>query len=288
MRLLVLGADGMLGHQLVASLRPRHEVAGTVRQPRAAYAHVAAALPTDLHDGIDVRDFAAVERVLDATRPDAVVNAVGIVKQRAESKQALDSIEVNALLPHRLALACAARGARLIHFSTDCVFDGRRGAYRESDPADADDLYGRSKRLGEVTDEGSLTLRTSIIGLELGRRASLVEWFLAQRGPIRGYTRAIWSGVTTLEMARIVEHVLLHHPRRSGLYHVAGTPVDKHALLCRLRDRLGRTLAIEPDASFECDRSLVAERFVADFGYAPRTWESMVDELAMQIGERGT
>lgn len=286
MRLLILGADGMLGHQLALSLAPRHAIVGTVRGPRADYAGCAAMLPAQLHDRIDAADFASVLGVLDSVRPDAVVNAIGIVKQRSESKHAIPSIEINALLPHRLAIACRERGARLLHLSTDCVFSGRKGHYAEDDPADAEDLYGRSKLLGEVGDPGSLTLRTSIIGLELARRKSLIEWFLAQRGTIRGYRQAIYTGFTTLEMARIVEHALLAQPERSGVYQASSEPIDKYTLLVKLRDRLGRDLAIEPDDEFRCDRSLTSDRFRRDFDYSPPTWDEMIDELAVQIQER--
>jgi dTDP-4-dehydrorhamnose reductase len=215
-----------------------------------------------------------------------VINAIGVVKQRHAAKESIASIETNALFPHRLALACRESNARLVHLSTDCVFSGRRGRYAEDDFPDADDLYGRTKLLGEVGDTGCVTLRTSIIGLELSRRKSLVEWFLAQRGPIRGYRRAIYTGFTTLEMARIVERVLQHLPARSGVYQASSAPIDKYRLLVMLRDRLGRDLPIEPDDDFHCDRSLLSPRFQADFAYTPPDWPQMIDELAQQIQER--
>src|SRR5262249_39151322 len=154
--------------------------------------------------GIEVLDVNAVRRVLADFQPEAVVNAVGIVKQRPAAKEALLSLEVNAVFPHRLRLSCEEFGARLIHVSTDCVFDGRRGNYTEADPADAKDVYGLTKYLGEVSEAPALTLRLSIIGLELARKASLIEWFLAQRGQVRGFTRAIYTGLTTLELARVI------------------------------------------------------------------------------------
>jgi dTDP-4-dehydrorhamnose reductase len=285
MRILILGADGMLGHQLVESLGPRHDLVGTLRQGPEQYPHLRQR-PAETLYGVDVRDFAQVADALRRARPEAVINAVGIVKQRSESYDAIASLEVNSLLPHRLAVACAAQGARLVHLSTDCVFSGAGGMYRESDAPDARDLYGRSKLLGEVTQPGAITLRTSIIGLELSRRKSLVEWFLAQRGSIRGYRRAIYSGFSTLEMARIIEHVLLQRPELHGLYHVSSEPIDKYTLLTRLRDRLGRELEIVPDDEFHCDRSLESSRFREAAGYAPPAWDEMIEELAMQIEER--
>jgi dTDP-4-dehydrorhamnose reductase len=287
MRLLVLGADGMLGHQVVESLRKRFDVHGTVRLNEAAYAGISEFLPPTVYYSIDVRDHQTLHRLLDSVRPDAVINAVGIVKQRAEAEEAIASIEINALLPHRLALHCGAIGARLLHVSTDCVFSGHGGMYREDSPPDAQDLYGRTKLLGEVANPGSITLRTSIIGLELTRRKSLIEWFLAQKtGRIKGFRKAIYSGFTTIEMARIIELVLIRAPERSGVYHVASKPIDKFTLLRMLRDKLCRSIEIIPDDDFLCDRSLDGSRFRRDFAYTAPSWGSMLDELSGQIRNR--
>jgi dTDP-4-dehydrorhamnose reductase len=286
MRLMVLGADGMLGHQVVESLRERFDVHGTLRLNRTAYAGISEFLPPTVHYSVDVRDHQTVHRLLDSVRPDAVINAVGIVKQRVEADHEIASIEINSLLPHRLALYCGAIGARLLHISTDCVFSGRGGMYQETFPPDAQDLYGRTKLLGEVANPGSVTLRTSIIGLELARRKSLIEWFLAQSGSIKGFRKAIYSGVTTIELARIIEHVLVRHPERSGLYHVASEPIDKFTLLRMLKDLLGLPIEIVPDDTFVCDRSLDGTRFRADFAYTPPSWGAMLDELSAQIKER--
>jgi dTDP-4-dehydrorhamnose reductase len=169
----------------------------------------------------------------------------------------------------------------MIHFSTDCVFSGRNGHYTEKDVADATDVYGRTKFLGEVSEPGCVTLRTSIIGRELRRKTGLLEWFLAQEGRVRGYTRAVFSGFTTLEMARIVEMILVDHPQAHGLYHVSSAPITKHELLVKIRDRLGRPVEIDPDPSVECDRSLDSSRFQRDFGYQPPGWDEMIEELAV-------
>lgn len=286
MRLMVLGADGMLGHQVVESLRKRFEVHGTLRLNEAAYAGISEFLPPTVYYSVDVRDHQSVHRLLDSVRPDAVINAVGIVKQREEVEHAIPSIEINSLLPHRLALYCAAIGARLLHVSTDCVFSGRGGMYRESFPPDAQDLYGRTKLLGEVADPGSITLRTSMIGLELTRRKGLIEWFLSQTGTIKGFRKAIYSGFTTIELARIIEHILIRHPERSGVYHVASEPIDKFTLLRMLKDNLGLPITIIPDDDFLCNRSLDGSRFRADFAYTVPSWVSMLDELSGQIRDR--
>jgi len=286
-RILIFGGDGMLGHQLLASWRDRHDVWATLRQGREAYAAHAALLGERVLPGIDVRRLQDVIDALAAVRPEAVVNAVGIVKQRATAKEAIPSLEVNALFPHRLAQVCAAAGARMVHLSTDCVFSGEKGRYVESDPPDARDLYGRTKLLGEVAEPHCLTLRTSIIGLELSRRASLVEWFLAQRGRIRGYRKAIYSGLTTREMARAIEHFLVRQPELNGVWQLASEPIDKCDLLTRLARRLGRTdVEIVPDDELACDRSLDGSALRARTDYRIPSWDAMIAELAEEIRAR--
>ena len=283
MKVLVLGGDGMLGHELFRELRSRHEARVTLRQPLSAYAAKGLFDGANAFAGVDARSPGRVEAVVEEFRPEAVVNAIGIVKQRPESEEALASIEVNALLPHRLALACRSAGARLIHLSTDCVFSGEKGGYREDDRPDAADLYGRSKLLGEVTEEGALTLRTSMIGLGLYRKTSLVDWFLAQKGRVQGYRKAIFSGLTTRELARVIGMLIERHPQASGLYHVSAAPISKYELLVKLRERLRAQLEIVPVDEPRIDRSLDSTRFRRVFDYQPPAWDPMLDELAGEI-----
>jgi len=283
MRILVLGGDGMLGHELFRQLRATHDARVTLRQPLSAYAAKGLFERGNAFAGVDARAAGRVEAVLDEFRSEAVVNAIGIVKQRPESEQALASIEVNALLPHRLALACRSAGAKLIHLSTDCVFSGDKGAYREEDRPDPADLYGRSKLLGEVTGEGALTLRTSMIGLGLYRKTSLVDWFLAQKGRVQGYRRAIFSGLTTREIARVIGLLIEKHPQASGLYHLSAAPITKYDLLVKLRERLRAQVEIAPVDEPRIDRSLDSTRFRRVFGYQPPSWDEMLDELANDI-----
>jgi dTDP-4-dehydrorhamnose reductase len=283
MKVLVLGGDGMLGHELFLQLRGRHETRVTLRQALVAYSGHGLFDAGNSFAGIDVRRASSVESVLGQFKPDAVVNAVGIVKQRPESEDALASIEVNALMPHRLALACRGAGVRLIHLSTDCVFSGERGCYREEDRPDPVDLYGRSKLLGEVTGEGALTLRTSMIGLGLHRKASLVDWFLAQSGRVQGYRNAIFSGLTTRELARVIGELLEKHPQASGLYHLSSAPISKLELLAKLRERLALKLELVPVDEPRMDRSLDSARFRRAFGYVAPSWDEMLDGLAAQV-----
>jgi dTDP-4-dehydrorhamnose reductase len=286
MRILILGGDGMLGHQLLKQLRVKHETRVTLRQEAAAYRPQALFTADNAYTGIDLRSTDKLEEVMARFKPAAVLNCVGIVKQRCEAKSTILSLELNSLLPHRLALLCRTYGSRLVHFSTDCVFSGKTGNYSESDTPDAADLYGKSKLLGEVTEPGCLTLRTSIIGEELSRKKSLLEWFLAQRGTVHGYEQMIYSGFTTLEMSRIVEKILVEHPQATGLYHVSSAAISKYELLCMIKDELGLSVTILPDSEYRCNRSLDSTRFRAEFNYLPPTWKNMIAELATDIRRR--
>ncbi|HXV12513.1 MAG TPA: SDR family oxidoreductase [Burkholderiales bacterium] len=284
MRILILGGDGMLGHRLLRQFAPNHEVRVTVRQPLDVYRSYGLFDRTNTFDAVDARDPAALPKVLGQFAPDAVINAVGVIKQRPDAKDGVLSIEVNSLFPHMLARLCEARGARLVHLSTDCVFSGAKGNYAETDRPDPVDVYGFSKLLGEVIRPQALTLRTSMIGTELARKTGLVEWFLSQRGKmIKGYRKAIFSGFTTVELARVIERLLISHPQAAGLYHVSAAPISKFDLLSRLSDRLDLGIRIDPDDAVAIDRSLDSGRFRREFGYAPPSWDAMLDELASGI-----
>lgn len=283
MRILILGGSGMLGHQLMTCLQPRHEVWVTLRQDLSAYQHYGIFSTDNAYTGIDIRSpERLVEEVFADFHPEVVINCIGIIKQRSRAKESIPSIEINALLPHRLSFLCKTIGSRFIHFSTDCVFSGRKGNYQESDLSDAEDLYGKTKFLGEVHDDHCLTLRTSVIGRELARKKSLLEWFLAEQGTVKGFKNAIYNGFTTLEMGRIIENLLVNYPKASGLYHISSDPINKYDLLLLFQKKFKRNIQVEPDETFYCDRSLDSARFRQEFSYPPPTWEEMIDELSKQ------
>ena len=271
----------MLGHQLWRQLCQNHEVWVTLRQPLSHYAGHGLFEARRTLSGIDVCNVDSLEGVFRAARPDAVLNSIGIIKQLQEASNPLLSLSINALLPHRLAQLCAVAGARLVHISTDCVFTGRKGNYTEDDVSDAEDLYGRSKFLGEVHEPHCITLRTSIVGRELETRSGLIEWFLSQRGKtIQGFRRAIYSGFTTHELARVVERVLVQHPGLGGLWQVSSEPISKYEVLRLAQRAFGWQGEVAADDTFVCDRSLSSARFRERTGYRPPSWEAMLEELA--------
>ena len=229
---------------------------------------------------LEADDFTSVETELRKHEFELVVNCVGVVKQRAEAMEAIPTITINSLLPHRIAACLEEWGGRLIHFSTDCVFSGRRGDYSETDSSDAEDLYGKTKFLGEVRTENALTLRTSIIGRELTNHRSLLDWFLAQNGKtVRGFTRSWWSGVTTNHLADFVAHIVDRKVNLHGLYQVSSAKISKYELLRKLRDAYGLDIELIPDDAFYCDRSLRGDRLREAIGYECPTWDAMIAQL---------
>ncbi|EKD55054.1 MAG: hypothetical protein ACD_60C00028G0051 [uncultured bacterium] len=287
MKILVLGGDGMLGHQLLLNLQKRHHARATLRQDKTVYEKYRLFDEANSYFGVDVRGDDYLEGVLSHFKPDAVINAVGVIKQRQMANDAIPNIEINALFPHRLAILCKKIGARMIHFSTDCVFSGKKGKYTENDLSDAYDFYGKSKYLGEVHEPHCLTLRSSVIGLELAHKASLIEWFLARHGVVKGFRQAIYTGLTTQEMSRVIELVLVKHPTLSGVLHVSSSAISKYDLLMYFSELLHlKEIQIEPDDQFVCDRSLQSDVFCGITGYKAPTWASMLSELADQVKER--
>ena len=280
-RVLILGGAGMLGHKLVQVFASEFDTWTTLRGPAAEYAPYRLIDRERVIEGVDALDFDSLAAVIDRIEPQAVINCIGIIKQLPTASDPVLNLTINSLLPHRLQRFCHARGARLIHFSTDCVFNGRKGAYTEGDPSDALDLYGRTKFLGETSGDGALTIRSSVIGRELKTTGGLVEWFLAQRGHIvQGYTRAIYSGFTTTIMARIVRSILLGQPGLCGTVQVSSEPISKYELLVLLRDAFGVAVEIEPDETVHMDRSLDSSRFRAFTAFVPPSWPHMIAEMA--------
>jgi len=270
--IIVLGGDGMLGHKVVQRLRGIGPTIATVRGKAEA---------PETIGGCDLMNFDHVESLLSKLEPAFVINCAGIVKQRREAVDAIPSITINSLLPHRLAQWCARWGGRLIHFSSDCVFSGTRGNYTEEDQSDATDLYGRTKYLGEVDAPNALTLRTSMIGRELKRHSGLLDWFLAQNhGCVRGFRRAIYSGVTTNHLAALVEHIIDSHSRLTGLYQVAAAPISKYDLLVALREAYQLDIEIIPDDTQVCDRSMKGDKLRAAIGYQAPAWRDLIAQLA--------
>lgn len=278
---LILGAAGMLGHKLYQRLQRNYKVWATVRSSYDSYAKYKIFKPENIIGGVDVLDFHKVVGVIADIKPDVVINCIGIIKQLKESKDPILSLQINSLLPHQLANLCRASGARFFHISTDCVFDGKKGMYTEEFPSNASDLYGRTKYLGEVDQEGCLTIRTSIIGRELNTASGLIEWFLSNRGgKVSGFQKAIYSGFTTIALADIIVNLIESNPDLSGLYQISSDKIDKYSLLNMVKDAYGLSVEIEPELHTFIDRSLDSTRFREKTGFKPISWTRMISDMA--------
>jgi len=280
-RILIFGITGMLGHKLFGCFSDLdgYETYGTVREHDRLGKKISPLIHERIMSGVDVFNFDLVRATISKVQPDQIINCIGIIKQLPDANDPIKSISINALFPHKLAQACREQDVRLIHISTDCVFSGSKGNYTEKDTSDAEDLYGRTKHLGEVTGANCITLRTSIIGHELNTKLGLMEWFLTQKENIKGFTKAIYSGFPTVEMARIISKFVIPNPNLSGLYHVSSNPISKYHLLKLAANMYKKDIEIVPHDEFECDRSLDSTRFRQATGYIPPEWPDLIDRL---------
>ncbi|MCC7528098.1 MAG: SDR family oxidoreductase [Candidatus Melainabacteria bacterium] len=279
-RVLIFGGSGMLGHKLSQVISKEVETFVTMRNGDLALAYPGVFSRTEVIDRVDAQNVESIDRAFQIANPTVVVNAVGVVKQIASSKDAVNSISVNSVFPHRLAERCVRNGIRLISVSTDCVFSGNKGNYAESDRPDPEDQYGRTKLLGEIEAENCLTIRTSIIGPQIQGEYSLLEWFLRQKGGcIKGFRKAIFTGWPTVELSEIIARVITRHRDLSGIFHIATQPITKFDLLSLINEAYKLNVEIAPDDVFDCNRSLNGERFQVETGIKARPWKELVQKM---------
>ena len=283
MRIVILGASGLIGHKLFQTLHDRFGDAHAVlHRDRQAFAQFGLFDNDRVVDKVDAMDFANLRGILHALNPDVVLNCIGITKRRPAVNDPEQAITINSLLPHRLANWGQENDTRVIHFSTDCVFDGSIGDYDEESDTTGKDPYGKTKALGEIRYPHSLTIRSSFIGRELTEKSELLEWFLAQGGQqIRGFTKAYYSGVSTIQMCRVVGDIIEKHPNLGGLMTLAmPEPISKYDLLCVAKKSFGLDVEIEADDSFEVKPTLNGTKLCAAMNLQLPTWQEMMDELA--------
>lgn len=276
MNILILGASGMLGNVLFSYLSKQQSlnVYGTCYKNNQFYRD-----DKKIFSNVDVNDSVLLHSIFSEVKPNIIVNCVGVIKQKDANQNINNTLLLNGVFPHNLYKICTLYNSRLIHISTDCVFNGSKGNYKEEDSSDAVDLYGISKYLGEIHYEKSVTLRTSIIGHELDSNFGLLNWFLSQKGIIKGFTRAFFSGLTTLELSKIIWKIVIPSKNLSGLYHVAGNSLSKYDLLKKINYIYNCNVLIEEDDSFIIDRSLNAEKFNSLTGYSPPDWNKLITDL---------
>lgn len=270
----------MLGNAVFRfiSSQQKHEVWGTVRN-KSSIRFFDQRLHQYIISDIDVLNHDVLVNLIQRIKPDYVINCIGLVKQLAEVDDPLITLPINSLFPHQLARLCELCNTRVLQISTDCVFSGTQGAYTENDISDANDLYGKSKWIGEIQYPHTVTIRTSIIGHELQSQHSLVDWFLAQSGSCKGYTKAIFSGFPTIVLAQIIHDHILEHPEMTGVYHVAANAINKFELLTLVAKQYQKTIELIPNDHVIIDRSLDARRFNQLLGYIPPDWPGLIETM---------
>ncbi len=274
----------MLGHKLYQVLSPVFDVTGTIRGSYKDVSKYGIFSQSKVVPGLDAMNSARVEQVIGDIGPEVVINCIGVVKSLVESAGLVATIGLNSLLPHQLYRVCRTNGIRLIHISTDCVFSGNKGNYLEPDPSDAEDTYGKTKYLGEVAGDGSLTIRTSIIGRELTGANGLLEWFLPNRGgSVRGFNNAIFSGFPTLHLSRIIIDIIEKHRDLSGIYHISPEPINKFKLLTLINNAMELNIEVEEYPDYYVDRSLDSTLYRQKTGFTPLSWGKMIEELAGDV-----
>ena len=272
----------MLGHKLVQNWQGNFDVWTTVRGEFEQYEKFNIFEKQKTFEKINVEDIEKVEKTVSQTKPDVIVNAVGVIKQIQTSKDVVKTLQINSIFPHQLADISEQYGARLINISTDCVFNGEKGNYKETDVPNAYDLYGKSKNLGEVERKNCLTLRTSIIGRELETSHSLVEWFLSNEGKnVKGFVNAIYTGFPTIVFAEILKDLIVNHKELEGLFHVSSEPINKYELLKLLKKAYKANIEIEPFEDFRIDRSLDSSKFRQAVNFRTQAWSEMIEKMAL-------
>jgi dTDP-4-dehydrorhamnose reductase len=285
MKILILGGSGMLGHTFMRLWRDKYDIKTTLKHDFDYYDNKLFNSENSFVN-LDILDESKLLKIMDHFSPDIVINCIGITKQIINDLESEVPIQINSLFPHKLSKYCRKYNSRLFLLSTDCIFSGRKGFYSENDISDAEDLYGRSKYLGEVTDSNVITLRKSTIGLELNNKHGLIEWFLEQSGQVKGYKRAIYSGLTSSVLVDVIEEIMLNHTCMSGIWTIASKPISKYSILKYLADRIENDIDIEPDNEVICDRSLDGSRFKKETGIIIPKWEDMLDSLVEEINNR--
>lgn len=278
LKITILGASGMLGASLFRYFSNKNYlVTGSIRNLKTKEKLLQLkGFNGSLTSDINANCIESIKKYIEQENPDYILNCIGVIKQKEDSIDRKTEININSLLPHQLAAIADKVNAKLIHFSTDCVFSGKKGNYLESDFADADDIYGRSKWLGEIDYGHHLTLRTSIIGHELWSNNSLINWFLSQNEKVNGFNNAIFSGLPTCYVAKVVENIITDYPDLQGLYHLSVDPIDKYTLLEKVKNTYKKDITIHKYPDFKIDRSLNSKKLQNLIKFTPPTWDYLI------------
>ena len=275
MRILILGADGMIGHKIAQSLEDFELILASRKSTSLKSIGIIKGkmvLHNLITDSLDL--------LLDNTTPDIIINCAGITTRRGVEDNIVNTELLNSDLPHKLDSWANLNSKKLIHFSTDCVFSGNRGNYLDNDFADADDIYGKSKALGEVDSPNTLTIRCSMIGRELYNFTELFEWLKKNKNKkIEGYSKVFYSGITTVRMGKILNQILKKNLNLSGIYNISSTPISKFDLLVKLSNAFNLNVDVKQNINNKSNKVLISEKFTEITGIYPPNWDDLISEF---------
>ena len=275
MRILILGADGMIGHKIAQSLEDFELILASRKSISLKSIGIIKGKMVQhnlITDSLDL--------LLDSTTPDIIINCAGITTRRGVEDNIVNTRLLNSELPHKLDSWANLNSKKLIHFSTDCIFSGNRGNYLDNDFADADDIYGKSKALGEVDSPNTLTLRCSMIGRELYNFTELFEWLKKNKNKkIEGYSNTFYSGITTVRMGIILNQILKKNLNLSGIYNISSTPISKFDLLTKLSNAFNLNVEVKQNTNNKSNKVLISEKFTEITGIYPPNWDDLISEF---------
>lgn len=271
-KILILGVNGLLGNRVFLNLSKNKKlnIYGLARKKSLNKSFSA----KKIIYGVDVSDFKKLRNTIKLLKPDVILNCVGVINKKIKSIKEAKVIKINSLLPHYLDNLSAQFKFKLIHISTDCIFKGNKNFYNENSLSDVDNLYGLSKSAGEINNNRSLTIRTSIIGHELNSQNGLVDWFLSQK-TVFGFANVIYSGMTTNELSKIIENCILRYNLR-GLYQVSSAPISKFDLLKLINNIYNSNINIKKNISIKKKLVLKSDRFKKETKYRVSSWEKQI------------
>ena len=286
MRIIILGASGLIGHKLLQKLSNDFDVYATLHRSKESYGLMPLFSGQNIIDEVDVSDFENVSAILHSVNPNVILNCIGITPRKDEINNLYKVIKINSLFPHQLANWAKVNNKRVIHFSTDCVFNGSTGNYTENSLTTAEDVYGRTKALGEINYSHTLTIRSSFIGQELFGKTELLDWFLNQEGKrINGFTNTLYSGVSTNFMTHVVKTIILNAPELSGLYQLApDKPISKYELLCIAKRAFDVNIEIIPENEYVHTPTLNGSKLKDNIKINVPSWKEMMKDLAFNRG----
>ena len=281
MKILILGGNGMIGHKIFQVLNEDFKNTWVLIRKKKRDLPYVNLFNSNIIEGFELEDEKTLFSFLDNFNPDIIINAVGITIRRGVNEKISKSIFINSLLPNLLEdWVDRMPNKRLIHLSTDCVFNGELGSYNEESIPNATDIYGRTKILGEVKGSNTITLRSSMIGRELENFTELFEWVISQKGNrIKGFNNAIYSGITTIRMARYIKLIIMNFPKLSGLFNVSSEPISKYNLIKLLNKNFDLNLTIEIENSYKTNKVLDSGKFFNLISLSTPTWEDLIIEL---------